>query len=47
MSDVMSFWFRFGSTALTMALPSVRPFTRCAAQSAGMSETGTPHSFSV
>ena len=47
MSEVMSFWFRFGLRALTMALPSDRPLTRCAAQSAGISLTGTPQSFSV
>ena len=47
MSEVMSFWFRFGSSALTMALPSDRSLTRWAAQSAGISLTGTPHTFSV
>src|SRR5712691_9151174 len=47
MSDVMSFWFRFGIRALTMALPSERPFTRWAAQSAGISLTAMPQTFSV
>ncbi len=46
-SEVMSFWFRLGMRALKMALPSDSPFTRCAAQSAGISDTGTPHTFSV
>ena len=47
MREVISFWLRFGARALTIALPSERPLTRCAAQSAGMSATGTPQSFSV
>ena len=47
MSEVMSFWFRFGSSAFTIALPSDRFLTRWAAQSAGISLTGTPQTFSV
>jgi hypothetical protein len=47
MREVMSFWFRFGSTALIIALDSDRLFTRCAAQSDGISLTWTPQSFSV
>ena len=43
----MSVCFRLGVRALMMALPRDRPFTRCAAQSAGMSFTGTPQTFSV
>src|ERR1700737_4117105 len=46
-SDVMSFWLRLGSTALTMALNSDRFFMRWAAQSALTSVAGTPHTFSV
>ena len=47
MSEVISFWFRLGMSAFTIALPSDSPLTRCAAQSAGISLTGTPQSFSV
>jgi hypothetical protein len=46
-SEVISFWFRFGMRALTMALPSDSSFTRWAAQSAGIELTGTPQTFSV
>ena len=45
--EVMSFWFRFGRSMLTIALPRSRSLIRCAAQSAGIDETGTPHTFSV
>ena len=47
MSEVISFWFRLGSTALTMALDSDRFLIRWAAQSACSSDAGTPHTFSV
>ncbi len=47
MREVISFWFRLGVSACMMALPRERPFTRWAAQSAGISLTGTPQSFSV
>src|SRR5579864_2955181 len=46
-SDVIAFWLRRGTTALTIALPSDRLLTRWAAQSAGISLTGMPHTFSV
>ena len=35
-SDVMSFWLRFGISAFTTALNSDRFLMRCAAKSAGM-----------
>ena len=44
---VISFWFRFGASAFSTALPRSRFFTRWAAQSAGMSLTGTPQTRSV
>ena len=47
MRVVMSVWPRLGRMALTTALRRSRFFTRWAAQSAGMSDTGTPHTFSV
>ncbi len=43
----MSVWFRLGSTALMTAEDSERFLIRCAAQSAGISVAGIPHSFSV
>ena len=46
-SEVISFWFRFGSSALTMAENRERFLIRWAAQSAWMSEAGRPHSFSL
>ena len=47
MRVVISVWLRLGMRAFTIALPRSRFFTRWAAQSAGISETGTPHTFSV
>ncbi len=47
MSVVISVWPRLGRMAFITALRRSRFFTRWAAQSAGMSETGTPHTFSV
>ena len=47
MSEVMSFWLRLGSTALSTALDSDRFLMRCAAQSASSWLPGTPHTFSV
>ena len=47
MRVVMSVWLRFGRMALITALRRSRFLIRCAAQSAGMSETGTPQTFSV
>ena len=47
MSVVISVWPRLGMMALTTALPRSRFLTRWAAQSAGMSATGTPQTFSV
>ena len=47
MRVVISVWLRLGRMALTTALRRSRFLTRCAAQSAGISETGTPHTFSV
>ena len=47
MSDVIDFWLRFGSSALTTALNSERFLMRCAAKSAGSLLAGTPHSFSL
>ena len=47
MSEVISFWFRLGRRALTMALESERFLMRWAAKSAGSLLTGTPHSFSL
>ena len=47
MRVVMSVCPRLGRMALTTALRRSRFLTRWAAQSAGMSETGTPHTFSV
>jgi hypothetical protein len=44
---VTSFWFRRGSTALTIALDSDRFLMRWAAQSAWMADAGMPHAFSV
>ena len=44
---VISVWPRLGSMALSTALRRSRFLTRWAAQSAGMSATGTPHTFSV
>ncbi len=46
-NEVIFFWLRLGETALTMAFASDRLFTRWAAQSAGISLTGTPQTFSV
>jgi len=46
-SDVMSFWLRLGSTALTTALSSDRFLIRWAAQSDCNSLASRPHSFSV
>ena len=43
----MSFWLRLGRRAFSTALPRSRFFTRWAAQSAGISLTGTPQTFSV
>jgi hypothetical protein len=45
--EVMSFWLRFGRMALTTAEARDRFFTRWAAQSAGISAGGWPHTFSV
>ncbi len=47
MSEVMSFWLRFGSRAFIAALKSDRFLMRCAAKSAGSLSTGTPQSFSL
>ena len=47
MRVVISVCPRLGRMALMTALRRSRFFTRWAAQSAGMSETGTPHTFSV
>src|SRR5437764_13142921 len=47
MSEVMSFWLRLGSRALTTALNRDRFLMRWAAKSAGSLLTGTPHSFSL
>ena len=47
MSEVMSVCLRLGSSELMTALPSDRFLIRCAAQSAGISLAGTPHTFSV
>ena len=47
MSVVMSVWPRLGRMALITALRRSRFLTRWAAQSAGMSDTGTPQTFSV
>jgi len=46
-SEVISFWFRLGSRALTTALHRDRFLMRWAAKSAGSLLTGTPHSFSL
>ena len=46
-SVVMSVWLRFGRSAFMTALHRTRFLTRCAAQSAGISVTGTPQTFSV
>ncbi len=43
----ISFWFRLGRTAFMTALNSDRFLMRCAAQSAGISSAGMPHTFSV
>ena len=43
----MSFWLRLGISALTIALASDRFLIRCAAQSAGILDTGMPQTFSV
>src|SRR5688572_19192511 len=47
MRDVISFWFRFGSSAFITAVNSDRFLIRWAAQSAWISVAGTPHTFSV
>ena len=47
MRVVMSVWPRLGRTALITALRRSRFLTRWAAQSAGISDTGTPQTFSV
>ena len=47
MSVVISVWPRLGRIEFIRALRRSRFLTRCAAQSAGISETGTPHTFSV
>ena len=47
MRVVMSVWLRLGRMALITALRRSRFLIRWAAQSAGMSATGTPHTFSV
>ena len=46
-SVVISVWPRLGRMALMIALRRSRFLIRWAAQSAGMSETGTPQTFSV
>ena len=47
MRVVISVWLRLGRMAFMTALRRSRFLTRCAAQSAGISATGTPHTFSV
>ena len=47
MRVVISVCPRLGRIAFSTALRRSRFFTRWAAQSAGMSATGTPHTFSV
>ena len=47
MRVVMSVWPRLGRMELITALRRSRFLTRWAAQSAGISDTGTPHTFSV
>ena len=47
MSVVISVWPRLGRMEFIRALRRSRFFTRWAAQSAGISETGTPQTFSV
>ncbi len=47
MRVVMSVWPLLGKMALSTALLRSRFLTRWAAQSAGISATGTPHTFSV
>ena len=47
MRVVMSVWPCLGRMELSTALRRSRFLTRCAAQSAGISDTGTPHTFSV
>ena len=47
MSVVISVWLRLGRIAFSTALPRSRFLTRWAAQSAGISDTGTPQTFSV
>src|SRR5687767_12825295 len=47
MREVISFWFRFGVSALITAPVNDRFLIRWAAKSAGSWSTGTPHSFSL
>ncbi len=46
-SEVMSFWLRFGISAFMTAFMNERFLMRCAAKSAGSLLTGTPQSFSL
>ncbi len=47
MSEVISFWLRFGSSAFITAFMNERFLMRWAAKSAGSLSAGTPQSFSL